>query len=605
MQALAKGWNTWDTYSMFNFVSLPGNYCIRLSLTDEQGKDTLSKVLWYNTTINKDQVKPIAHTYDGTYTESLLEWKSLVLRVQSTKTASGYIILVTPETKTNYRLLIKAGYIWGGKGKIQSWKDGFSFMAETDTTDVFINPAVPISLQGDTSAVFETPLNGPIVISAGEKVFKGQAVSAIEAGLTAWEKMHAPYGDMSELHKAMVSVLGWNTIYDATQKRVLVPVSRSWNTNWNGYVLFCWDSYFASYMISQDNRDLAYAVATEITRSATPGGFVPNFAGGGGYSSLDRSQPPVGSRMILEIYKRYREEWFLRLNYSRLAAWNRWWPLHRQKDGLLCWGSDKIELMPGERDPGAMNSMQGAMYESGLDNSPMYDQAKFDTVNHMMYLADVGLTSMYIMDCDAMAEISGILGEKDDAREFADRAESFRKALAGLWDEKAGIYKNKDLVSGELSPHLSPANFYPLLAKLPTQAQAVRMVNEHLLNPAEFDGEWVLPSIARNDPGYTDNEYWRGRVWGPMNFLVYLGLCNYDLPEARSILAEKSAHLLLKEWVEETHVHENYNSTNADGDDVRSSDPFYHWGALLGYIKLLEKGPEFTVRRDSKGTKKE
>ncbi|MFN8208195.1 MAG: trehalase family glycosidase [Bacteroidales bacterium] len=605
MQSLATGWNTWDTYSMYNFVSLPENYYIKLSLKDELGKDSLTKLLWYNTTISKDQVKPLAHTFDGTYTESLLEWKSLVLRVQSTKTASGYLILVTPETKTNCRLVVRAGYVWSGNGRIHSGEDGFTFLSEKDTSAVFVNPSVPIRFEADTSAVFETPLKGPIAISIGERVYMGQAVSAIESGQRDWEKMHVSYGDLSELHKAMVSVLGWNTIWDESQKRVLVPVSRSWNTNWNGYVLFCWDSYFASYMISQDNRDLAYAVATEITRSATPGGFVPNFAGGGGFSSIDRSQPPVGSRMILEIYKRYKEEWFLKLNYNNLAAWNRWWPLHRQKEGLLCWGSDKINLKKGERDPGATNSMQGAMYESGLDNSPMYDQVKFDTVNHMMYLADVGLTSMYIMDCDAMAEIAEIIGEKKDADEFASRAEAYRKALQGLWDENTGIYRNKDLTTGKLSSHLSPTNFYPMLARVPTQAQAERMVRDHLLNPEEFDGDWVLPSIARNDPGYTDNEYWRGRIWGPMNFLVYLGLRNYDLPEARSILADKSANLLLKEWTEEAHVHENYNSTNADGDDVRSSDPFYHWGALLAYIKLLEKGPVFPAdnRQENAGNK--
>ncbi len=29
----------------------------------------------------------------------------------------------------------------------------------------------------------------------------------------------------------------------------------------------------------------------------------------------------------------------------------------------------------------------------------------------------------------------------------------------------------------------------------------------------------ILPSIARNDVAYKDNVYWRGRIWGPMNFL--------------------------------------------------------------------------------------
>ena len=39
------------------------------------------------------------------------------------------------------------------------------------------------------------------------------------------------------------------------------------------------------------------------------------------------------------------------------------------------------------------------------------------------------------------------------------------------------------------------------------------------------------------------------------------------------------------------HVHENYNAMTGTGDDVRSSDRFYHWGALLGYIQYLQETP--------------
>ena len=105
--------------------------------------------------------------------------------------------------------------------------------------------------------------------------------------------------------------------------------------------------------------------------------------------------------------------------------------------------------------------------------------------------------------------------------------------------KKLESIKNKRTDTGELSPRLSPTNFYPLLAKAPTQAQATRMIKEHLLNSEEFNTQWMMPSIAANDPAYKDQEYWRGRIWGPMNFLVYLGMRNYDLPEARKILAEK------------------------------------------------------------------
>ncbi len=74
-----------------------------------------------------------------------------------------------------------------------------------------------------------------------------------------------------------------------------------------------------------------------------------------------------------------------------------------------------------------------------------------------------------------------------------------------------------------------------------------------------------------------------------MNYLVYLGLRNYDQPSARAGLAQKSYDLFLREWNEKGHVHENYNAITGTGHDVPNSDRFYHWGALLGYIEYLER----------------
>jgi glycogen debranching enzyme len=118
------------------------------------------------------------------------------------------------------------------------------------------------------------------------------------------------------------------------------------------------------------------------------------------------------------------------------------------------------------------------------------------------------------------------------------------------------------------------------------------MIERHLLNPDEFWGEWVIPSIARNDPAFHDQDYWRGRIWGPMNYLVYLGLRNYSDAVTRSTFAEKSYALFLKEWKENGHVHENYNAIAGTGDDVSSSDRFYHWGALLGYVEYMDQSAE-------------
>jgi putative isomerase len=219
----------------------------------------------------------------------------------------------------------------------------------------------------------------------------------------------------------------------------------------------------------------------------------------------------------------------------------------------------------------------------------MYDTVTYNAQSHVLEFADVGLMSMYVADCDALAIIADALGKVAEAKELRERATRYRAKLSTLWDEKAGIFLNKDLHTGQFSLRLSPTNFYPLLARAATPAQADLMIKKHLLNPEEFWGERVIPSIARDDPGFKDQNYWRGRIWGPTNYLVYQGLRNYDEPKVRQELAQKSMNLFLGEWSTKGHVHENYNAITGEGDDVAHSDRYYHWGALLAFIQYQEQ----------------
>ena len=53
-------------------------------------------------------------------------------------------------------------------------------------------------------------------------------------------------------------------------------------------------------------------------------------------------------------------------------------------------------------------------------------------------------------------------------------------------------------------------------------------------------------------------------------------------------LTEKSVDIFLPEWETHRHVHENYNSITGEGCDAHNSDKFYHWGALMSVIALME-----------------
>jgi len=424
-------------------------------------------------------------------------------------------------------------------------------------------------------------------------------VAEIEAILARQRKIEeqrvARYGELAEVYRAARAALAWNTIYDPVKDRVITPVARTWCSS-HGWVLFEWDTYFAAYMFSVDNPELAMANAIAITHEMTAEGLVPNFAQANGFSSRDRSEPPVGAWVCREIYRAHRARWFLEEVYPNLLTWNRWWWKARRNNGnLLSWGSTPYEpTCDAHWEKSGVNERFGASLESGLDNSPMYDDVPFDRERHVLQMWDVGLNGLYVADCEALADIADELGRTAEGKELRQRAAIVRVAMsAELWDGKTGLFLNKRVDTGELSPRISPTNFYALLARAATPDQAERMIREHFYNPAEFWGEWVLPSISRNDAAYTEQNYWRGRVWGPMNFLAYISLRRYDLAQARKDLAGKSMALLLKNWCAHGHVLENYNAETGDNTVApgkMGGDSFYYWGGLLGTIALMEAG---------------
>lgn len=73
-----------------------------------------------------------------------------------------------------------------------------------------------------------------------------------------------------------------------------------------------------------------------------------------------------------------------------------------------------------------------------------------------------------------------------------------------------------------------------------------------------------------------------------MNLLVYLGLCNYDLLQARADLMEKSRACYSKSGTNTATATRTTTPIPAAGCDVRSSDAFYHWGGLSGLIASIQ-----------------
>lgn len=610
---LAAGWNTWDARSVTTHVHLPDGLAIHVGFehnTTELVDSYLSDALIGRLPKNAEKVSPGPHAWDGSYTDLSLMWRGDTFRVQSAHEGPDLVLLVELIESQHKSFLpptvvFSVDRLWNRPGTIARLPSSIEARSGAQITRIYCasgenescateqSPLVPVG-----SPFFAVDLRSPVGVSTGKKRSLTEIQAVLSRQRRAYEQRTAAAGKSASIVDAIQTTMGWNTTYDPEGGRVITPVSRGWSTGWGGFVLFDWDTFFAASLAAVGDRNLAYANALEMLRDETPAGFVPNFSRAGGWKSFDRSEPPVGSITVLTLYHQFHDRWFLRDAFLPLLRWNRWWAEHRDMDGYLTWGSDG-QNQPANLDDTSIGKRDGAVLESGLDNSPMYDHVAYNAQTHQLEFADVGLMGLYVADCDALADIAKELDRPAEAAELRARSLRYRTKLASMWDERTGMFLNKDLHTGAPQLILSPTNFYPLLAKVATPAQADRMLKEHLLNSAEFWGKWVVPSIARNDPAFNEQKYWRGRIWGPLNYLVYLGLRNYDDPQVCSEFAQKSFDLFQQGWKADRHVHENYNAITGAADDVDSSDRFYHWGALLALIEYMQQTqpPQTTTRQ--------
>jgi hypothetical protein len=366
-------------------------------------------------------------------------------------------------------------------------------------------------------------------------------------------------------------------------------------------------SIFASYMFGLDAPAIAASNLVQVIRSKTAQGFVPNFSSAG-QKSLDRTEPMIGAKVLRVLHDKYAKAggeygWVAELLLDDLLDWSDWFATYRRlpPKGLLCLGSSPV---PGNSYWGP-NTLKSAMLESGLDNSPMWDDTQFNTTSHQMQLYELSSSSLFVSEAQHLIALAAAVGRPGDTAGLADRAAEMAALIKStLWDEQQQIFTNR-FPNGTFHRRISPTSFYPLMAANTTSdAQADAMMTGWLTNRSRFcispdfrtknspECYWGLPSISADDPAFPPLGYWRGYVWGPMAQLTYWGLQQYDhvpsVRAARKALCGQMTSMFLQQWNQHAHVCENFNP-HKNGTDCTGTK-FYHWGALAGMISIEEEG---------------
>ncbi len=612
------GWGTHDVRSVLTHVHIDAQQkakgiVLGLHKTAKNGELFLTEALIGRKTKDAEVVTigahniPFGSNLDGAYTSCTISWQGATFKLETYARFRQWAAVVTclQQPAMPVYITVTTRNFWSGPYLTSNQRDSNLLVLNPivgsrlahnhpnggDATEVLIKQGESRVIQ---AAIVDYKRVGLVRFQADSSVKR--QVAALADGMNTREDMYrkdlGPIDqDSATVARASLSTLAWNTIYDPTKKRLLTVVNRIWSVERGGYVVFCWDNFFGSILWSKFSQEAAIQNFVSTLDEVTPDGFVPNNSQGNGRAAWDRSQPPVGTlalkAMNLDnelIKKRLAPE------IKKLITWNNWWWANRKNGALLSWGSRQGKV-PNRFADAAWNNRLAAALESGADDSPAYDDVPFDAKSGLLMLHDVGLNSLYANDCALLATYAKLLGLSADVDSLQARNTYIKTHLAKLWDDKAGIYKNRHVtgytVTDTLSSVITPFNFLPILAGVPSPAQALRMTRGWMRNPLHFGGPYPLPSVDKQHPSYFGQQYWRGATWPPMNYLVWTGLRNYpNLTADAKWLGEASFQLFLNEFQRKGYIGENYsNITGTCDDGLVKAETNYFWGCLLGIMR--------------------
>jgi neutral trehalase len=398
------------------------------------------------------------------------------------------------------------------------------------------------------------------------------------------------------VEKAITNNLFWTTLYQPGNHRLFTPAGRRWifpsEKGQDQWTIHGWNSFFNALLLSVESVKHAKDVIRSVLETQYPNGNIPHWKGKSG-GTPDRSQPPIGSFVVWKCFQRDGDMEFLRYAYPYLKRWHAFWKTKKRngqarrdgnRDGLMEWGSDTgliASWIPAwERDASGETR---ASWESGQNDLPNWDRAAYSEATGTLTMNCVDLNSLYALDAWCMAQMARILKNDQEFTSYTEEYEQMKALINDrLWNDADGFYYDR-YWDGRFSSKKAASNFYPLLAKIPDQDRAL-LLRKRLLNEEEFWGEYVVPTISRDDQEFADQDYWRGKIWSPTNYLIYQGLKAYGFDAVASEFAKKSAELFMRSWVNFQLCPENFDSRTGESGRLR----YQSWGPLFALIAMEE-----------------
>jgi hypothetical protein len=300
-------------------------------------------------------------------------------------------------------------------------------------------------------------------------------------------------------------------------------IRHRWTTpdRWPHRDMWLWDTAF--HAIGWRHVDVALAMEMieamfDLQRSD---GFLPYRGSPQGSSDhlgeLVTQSPVLAHGVSLVYEKSGNREWLQRL-YPKLAAYVEWDLINRDADG------DGLLQSYLEDDANCRSS------ESGMDNSPRFDNAKNPAI--------VDFNSYAARECEALSELALTLGLAEDAKKWQARHERLCDLIREkLWSPEKGFYFDYEPSTGRHTEAWVCVGFLPLFCGAATQEQARRLATL-LRDPDYFGTALPVPSVAAFDRASYSKDMWRGPVWINVNWMIAAGFERYGMAQEAAFIRE-------------------------------------------------------------------
>ncbi len=144
-----------------------------------------------------------------------------------------------------------------------------------------------------------------------------------------------------------------------------------------------------------------------------------------------------------------------------------------------------------------------------------------------------------------------------------------------MYDEDETAFYDVDASTGERIRVLTPTIFFPLVIRDLPAPITEALIDRHISRKDEFDTEYPIPSVAKNDPSFNphESEYlWRGPTWIFYNWFVYQCLFYQGFHDEAKMLEDT-----MRKLIQQSGFREYYNPFTGEGYGAQN----FTWSGLV------------------------